>query len=96
MTPQEIEKFVENNKVKLVQFFDDAKQSRVSHSVGNRLVALEFMVCAVGASLDGENRERFLAIMNSFSVAHDSNQDDTFKAIADLNVLSADFKNLIK
>ncbi|TCQ89247.1 hypothetical protein EC840_104153 [Rahnella sp. JUb53] len=76
---------------KLETFFEQAKSSRLKHSTGDRLIALEVMVCAIGASLEGNSREQFLNTMNTFSENWDPMKDTTIKAIADLNVLSSDF-----
>lgn len=82
------------NKLELEAFFTQAKKSRVQHSVDDRLFALEFMVCAISASLADKERDSFLKTMNSLSESFDPSKDLTLKAIADLNVLGADFKTL--
>jgi hypothetical protein len=74
-------------------FFEQAKESRLQHTVNDRLIALEVMICAIGASLDENSRKNFLKIMNTFSETNDPMKDATLKAIADLNVLSAGFKS---
>lgn len=76
----------------LETFFEQAKDSRLKHSTEDRLIALEMMVSAIGASLEGTSRENFLKSINSFSENFNPMKDSTIKAIADLNVLSADFK----
>ncbi|HDR2486712.1 hypothetical protein EJE23_17255 [Enterobacter chengduensis] len=75
-------------------FLNQAKESRTKHSVADRLFALEVMACALGASLEGDSRDTFLKLMNSISENIDPMADNTIKAIADLNVLSANFKTL--
>lgn len=82
------------DKQKMENFLSLAKNSRAKHSTSDRLIALEVMVCSIGASLEGSSRENFLKTMNSFSETLDPMKDTTLKAIADLNVLSSDFKNL--
>lgn len=82
------------NKQKIAEFFEEAKASRTKHSVNDRLVALEFMVCSIAAALEGSAKETHLKTMNSLSENFDPMKDPTLKAIADLNVLSADFKDL--
>ena len=82
------------DKQKLETFLSLAKDSRTKHSTGDRLFALEVMVCSIGASLEGNSRESFLKTMNSFSETLNPMQDTALKAIADLNVLSANFKDL--
>jgi len=76
------------------ELLNTAEESRKKHSTGDRLFALEIMVCAIGASLEGSSRESFLKTMNSFSTTLDPMKDSTVKAIADLNVLSSDFIDL--
>jgi DNA polymerase III delta prime subunit len=83
-----------NNK-NLENFLAQAKDSRAAHSVNDRLFALEAMVCSIGASLDEESRANFLKLMNSFSENINPVTNSTVKAIADLNVLSADFKTML-
>lgn len=75
-------------------FLNQAKESRVKHSTEDRLFALEVMACALGASLEGESRDNFLKVMNSISDNINPMTNSAIKAIADLNVLSADFKTL--
>lgn len=81
-------------KQKIETFLDQAKDSRTKHSAEDRLFALEVMACALGASLEGESRDNFLAMMNSISENINPMSDTVIKAIADLNVLSANFKTL--
>lgn len=77
---------------KMETFLAQAKDSRTKHSVNDRLFALEIMISAIGASLEGSSRDNFLKSMNSISETLDPMKDSTIKAIADLNVLSADVK----
>lgn len=84
------------NKQELEQFLTEAKASRTKHSVNDRLFALEVMVSSIAASLEGDTRNHFLKSMNSISETLDPMQDTTIKAIADLNVLGSDFKELSK
>ncbi|MEW5560234.1 hypothetical protein AB1287_08285 [Enterobacter asburiae] len=81
-------------KQKIETFLNQAKDSRIKHSTEDRLFALEVMTCALGASLEGDARDKFLKVMNSISENINPMADTTIKAIADLNVLSADFKTL--
>lgn len=76
----------------LATFFNQAKDSRLKHSTEDRLIALEMMVAAIGASLEGTSRDDFLKSINSFSENFNPMKDSTIKAIADLNVLSSNFK----
>ncbi|TXE26905.1 hypothetical protein [Serratia ureilytica] len=92
MSHRSIDDFIAENKDKLNEFFSMAIESRPKHSLENRLIAVEVMVCAIAASLDGDSRGNFLKIMNSFSETQ-SMRKPTNKAVADLSVLSAKFKS---
>jgi hypothetical protein len=86
------EKDMEKQNIEI--FLNQAKESRAKHSTEDRLFALEVMACALGASLEGESRDNFLKVMNSISENINPMNNSVIKAIADLNVLSADFKTL--
>ncbi len=92
MSHRSIDGFIAENKDKLNEFFSMAIESRPKHSSEDRLIAVEVMVCAIAASLEGDAMENFLKIMNSFSETQ-SMRIPTNKAIADLSVLSANFKS---
>lgn len=75
-------------------FYIGVQVSRSKHSDKDRLIALEIALCSIAASLEGSTKETFLKTMNSFSKNLEPSQYRTIKAIADLNVLCADFNTL--
>ncbi|HDU8584202.1 hypothetical protein ACMGDF_05485 [Morganella morganii] len=91
MDHNKLAEFTNQNRDALQNFFQMARKSREVHSLEDRILALEVMTCAIAASLEGTSRENFLDIMNSHSHVNTPGKNDTFKAVADLNVLSADF-----
>ncbi|NJC99689.1 hypothetical protein [Candidatus Erwinia dacicola] len=82
------------NKQEIAEFFEEAKASRTKDSFDDRLVAIEFMVCSIAAALEGSAKETSINTMNSFSENLDPLRDSTLKAVADLNVLTGDFRTL--
>lgn len=91
MNIKKLEEFTQTNEVELQNFFQKARKSREVHSVEDRILSLEIMTCAIAASFEGKSRENFLTMMNSHSHVNNPMKNSTFKAVADLNVLSADF-----
>ncbi|WP_272653919.1 MULTISPECIES: hypothetical protein [unclassified Providencia] len=91
MTKSNAEEFSKNNYNALQDFFQAARNSREAHRMEDRILALEMMTCAIAASLEGKSRENFLTIMNSHSHVNNPMKNSAFKAVADLNVLSANF-----
>ena len=95
MSHPNIDKFVNNNEGSINEFLSEAKSSRLKHSAEDRIFALEVMVSAIGASIEGDAHKNLCSIMNSFSEASEPTQNKTLKAVADLNVLSGDFKKFL-
>ncbi|CAG9421005.1 MULTISPECIES: hypothetical protein [Providencia] len=91
MNIEKLEEFTQNNKSELQDFFQQARKSREVHNIEDRILALEMMTCAIAASLEGKSRENFLTMMNSHSHVNNPMKNSSFKAVADLNVLSANF-----